>query len=132
MSSPETPLGRSERIAPRVLIVEDNHDVATFMDCFFADAGYETDIAHNGLEGLARMRRQRPSIVLLDLAMPVMDGFEFRRRQLEDPSLADVPVFCVTAHYNCHDVASSLGLRCFVKPLDPDQLEAEVAAICGR
>ena len=116
---------------PPVLIVEDNHDLASFMDLLLRTAGYQTLIAHNGREALARMHEQKPCVVLLDLAMPVMDGFEFRVRQLAEPALADVPVVCVTAHYRPSQVVATLGLRCLSKPVDVDEVERVVAEICG-
>ena len=74
---------------PCVLIVEDDSDIREFMELLLADAGYDTMSAENGSRALERMRARRPCLVLLDLAMPVMDGWEFRERQLADPELAE-------------------------------------------
>ena len=85
---------------PCVLIVEDDPDIREFMELLLADAGYDTMTAENGSRALERMRARRPCLVLLDLAMPVMDGWEFRERQLADPELAKVPVVCITAAFD--------------------------------
>ena len=61
------------------------------------------------------MRERNPSVALLALHMPVMDGFEFRRRQLQDPMNATVPVVAVTAHYNPLEVDQKLGIKCLRK-----------------
>ena len=116
---------------PSVLIVEDDVDVREFVDVFLRTSGYETVCAANGQEALDRMREQRPCLVLLDIQMPVMDGFQFRARQLRDPALADVPVLCITAVYDPEQVTREIGLRCLSKPADFDALLGEVETACG-
>ena len=71
----------------------------------------ETMSAHNGFEALRKMRQRTPCVVLLDMQMPVMDGWEFRRRQLHDPSHAHVPVVAVTAHYDPARIEQQLGVK---------------------
>jgi CheY-like chemotaxis protein len=115
-----------------VLIVEDDPDVRQMMELFVSSSGYQAMTAENGREGLARMREQLPCLVLLDLQMPVMDGFEFRRRQLKEAELAAVPVLCITAHYRPATISEELGVACLAKPADFDRLCAEMARICGR
>lgn len=115
---------------PCVLIVEDDEDVRGFMEVLIQAAGYDTCSAGNGKEGLEVLRDQHPCVVLLDLMMPVMDGFQFRARQLQDPEIADVPVVCVSAVYDRIQVNKRLGLPCLPKPIDPDALIAEVVRLC--
>jgi len=114
-----------------VLIVEDDPDVRQMMELFVSSSGYTAVTAENGQEGLARMRENRPCLVLLDLQMPVMDGFEFRRRQLREADLAAVPVLCITAHYRPSTISEELGVRCLGKPADFDSLGSEIQRICG-
>jgi len=92
---------------------------------------YDVVSAHNGLQALELMRQRLPCTVLLDLMMPVMDGWEFRRQQLEDPALAQVPVLCITAVPNPVEVGERLGLPCLPKPLDSNRLLFEVRERCG-
>ena len=114
-----------------VLIVEDDNDVREMMTTFLALEGHEALCAKNGEEALMRMRERRPCVVLLDLHMPVMDGFQFRQRQLAEPSLATVPVVCVTAVFDVGSVATNLGLPCMGKPVDLRELATCIEVICG-
>src|SRR3954451_23813463 len=76
----------------RVLVVEDDEDLATAISQALEDEGFATSIARDGHEALSRLRRgirddpaSLPDVILLDLMMPNMDGFGFRKRQLEEP-----------------------------------------------
>ena len=79
---------------PCVLIVEDDEDVRDFMDVLLRASGYETMTAANGAIGIEMMHHRKPCVVLLDMMMPVMDGWAFRSRQMADPDLRGVPVVC--------------------------------------
>lgn len=113
-----------------VLVVDDNTDVREMMQILLEDAGYRALGAANGREALESMRAHRPGLVLLDLNMPVMDGWEFRRQQNADDQLSDIPVICITAHYDPRFVAKELQVRCIAKPLCFDELFGELAAAC--
>jgi two-component system, chemotaxis family, chemotaxis protein CheY len=115
---------------PFVLIAEDNHDICEMMSLFLRTEGFETECASNGVEALQRMRERRPCVVLLDIHMPRMDGFEFRRRQLADPDLAAVPVVCLTALHDPTEIATELALPCLQKPIHLPHLAARVRAVC--
>jgi two-component system, chemotaxis family, chemotaxis protein CheY len=114
-----------------VLIVEDDDDVREFMQLLVASCGYETMTARDGEEALVRMRQRRPCLVLLDLQMPRMDGWEFRERQLQDLSLRHIPVVCVTAFFDPDQVTRKLGLRCIPKPADFPAIINAVESTCG-
>jgi CheY-like chemotaxis protein len=116
---------------PQVLIVEDDNDVREFMGILLQSQGYETSVAANGAEALQRLEEHRPCVILLDVMMPVMDGWEFRMRQLADPALADIPVVCLTAMYDPAEVVSRLRVRCLPKPVDLPVLLDAVSAACG-
>jgi CheY-like chemotaxis protein len=88
--------------------------------------GYVTVTASNGVDALASLRTRRPSAVVLDLMLPVMDGWQFRQEQLQEPAIADVPVICITGVANPTEVESKLGTPCFAKPFD---VEAVLSAI---
>ena len=116
---------------PCVLIVEDDDDVREFMQLLVSTAGYETMTARDGQDARVKMRQRRPCLVLLDLQMPRMDGWEFRARQMQDLSLSDIPVVCVTAFFDPAQVTRQLGLRCISKPADfPSTINA-VETTCG-
>ena len=114
-----------------VLVVEDDEDVREFMELLLSTSGYETMSAADGVEALDKMRQRLPCMVLLDLQMPRMDGWQFRKHQLRDPRLAKVPVVCITAFLEPHVVTRRLGLRCLPKPADFPSVLNEVRAICG-
>lgn len=116
---------------PCVLIVEDDPDIREFMELLLIDAGYDTMTAENGARGLESMRARRPCLVLLDLAMPVMDGWGFRERQLADPELAKVPVVCVTAAFDPASVSARLKVPCLPKPVSFSAVLDAVQHACG-
>ena len=91
--------------------------------------GFVVRTAVNGAEALKRLEETRPSLILLDLMMPVMSGDEFRERQLADPRYSDVPVICMTAAHDGRDRASRIRAdEYFQKPLDFEQLMTVVRA----
>jgi CheY-like chemotaxis protein len=116
---------------PCVLIVEDDAELCGFMNFLLTANGYQTMCAGNGQQALDQMRTRTPCIVLLDIHMPVMDGWEFRKRQLEDPRYASVPVVAVTAHFDARAVEDKLGVRCLRKPMHIDEVITEVRVACG-
>jgi CheY-like chemotaxis protein len=124
-----TPPGRR----PPVLIVEDDADLREMMAQILTLEGFGAQTAANGreaLEYLGRLdRTARPKVILLDLMMPIMDGWEFRRRQRADPAMAAVPVVVLTAldQARAADLQPDAFLR---KPLDLDQLLELVRHYC--
>lgn len=117
---------------PCVLIVEDDTDVREFMQVLLSTHGFETMTASNGREALERMRARRPCLVLLDLMMPVMDGWQFRAVQLEEPAIADVPVVCVTAVAEQTERIQRLKAPCLRKPVEFQALLEAVQGACGQ
>lgn len=116
---------------PCVLVVEDDDEVRSMMELLLKSHGYDVTTARNGREALDAMRRQRPCLVLLDIHMPLMTGWEFRERQLEDPDLAGVPVICITALFDPEDVVRRLKIPCLAKPAHFPSVLHEVEAACG-
>jgi CheY-like chemotaxis protein len=114
-----------------VLIVDDDPDVRRMIQLLLKTSGYETMSAANGAEALQRIHECRPCVVLLDMMMPVMDGFEFRRLQLSDPRISDVPVICLTGHYEPIQVTTQLNAPCLQKPPFFPQILDAVGARCG-
>jgi len=91
----------SRPTAPCVLVIDDDADIREAMCEVLADEGYAVVAVANGQEALTYLRSvpssKRPCVIFLDLMMPVMDGWEFRRRQLADPTLMGIPVVAITA-----------------------------------
>jgi CheY-like chemotaxis protein len=112
-----------------ILLVEDDPDVSDAIASCLEDHGYEIMVAANGREALERLRQVEglPRLILLDLMMPVMDGWQFRAAQRADPALAAVPVVLLSAHVGLREAAAEMGaLHWLKKPLDLDALLAVV------
>lgn len=112
-----------------VLVIEDHADTRHMVEEFLAFSGISVVGAENGVEGLARLRETRPSVILLDLTMPVMDGWRFREEQvrLPDTTLAATPVVILSALHECQREAERLGaVDVIPKPIDFDRMLAIV------
>jgi DNA-binding response OmpR family regulator len=100
-----------------VLIVDDEADIRDSLAEILVLEGYEVVTAENGKDGLAVASRVRPTLILLDLLMPEMDGWAFRAHQRRDPELATIPVVIMSAVDNIRREASALGAEYLVKPV---------------
>jgi CheY-like chemotaxis protein len=101
----ETPVRSPAR---RVLVVDDDRDNRELLVELLASEGYLVSSASDGRRALAEARAMRPDVILLDLMMPVMNGWEFRDAQLRDPDLARVPVVVVSAFEDTLEVEAIL------------------------
>jgi len=113
----------------RVLVVDDDQGGLEALSDILEYEGYTVERAQNGLQALEHLKQSRPlpSLIILDLLMPVMDGWEFRTRQKEDPELAEVPVLVITA------ISATAGIdaaEILHKPIDVDALLRAVARHC--
>ena len=119
---------------PSILVVEDDPAARDALVGLLEHEGYATESVDDGSQALARLRdAPRPSLVLLDLMLPVMDGFEFRVQQLQDPALARIPVIVVSAGGDLVRKAETLHAdACLAKPLDAEMLLPLIAARVGR
>jgi CheY-like chemotaxis protein len=117
-----------------VLIVEDDADLREMMAQLLTLEGYRAETASNGREALKYLHDgPAPDLILLDLMMPVMDGWEFRKRQRDDPALARVPVVVLTALDQAQARAEDLnGVDFLKKPLDFDRLLDLVRQHCRQ
>ena len=116
-----------------ILVVEDDQDVRDALATVLETEGYTVVTAAHGEEALGRLRAaSAPSVILLDLYMPVMNGWAFRAEQLRDPKLAEIPVIVVSADSMVARRAADLGAAGYVgKPIDFDRLLALVATHCS-
>jgi len=116
-----------------ILIVEDDLDVAESVAEVLESAGYCTAIAGNGREALDQLRQDHhPDLILLDMMMPVMDGWQFREEQRKLPVLDSIPVVTVTADGDARRKAASIqAAGHLIKPVTIDTLLDEVERICG-
>ena len=116
----------------RVLVIDDEPDVRWLIRMSLERAGHEVIDAEDGLRGIALAMKQRPDIIVLDLMMPVMDGYGVLAELAKDPRTASVPVVVLSAKAipDEADRASAAGARRFVeKPFDPDELAIELGEL---
>jgi CheY-like chemotaxis protein len=124
---------RVRRLSRPVLIVDDDVAMRRFVVDVLTHSGLKVVTAENGLEALEQLRRHRPCLVLLDLAMPLMDGSEFVKTVRGDPEFPAVPIICVSGLPDARDQAQRLGLaECLSKPIHPDVLVTSVLRQCAR
>jgi CheY-like chemotaxis protein len=116
----------------RVLIVDDDYGIRDALGQILVDEGHQVASASNGREALDRLRQgDRPCVILLDLMMPVMNGWEFIDRQRHDEELAVVPVVVISADARVSEKATALGVSGFLeKPIDLDRLLDAVERFC--
>ena len=114
----------------RILLVEDDGDLRDALSDALRDRGHDVVAVNNGREALQRMRLHPPDVVVLDLMMPVMDGWQFRVEQKNDPALAETPVVAISASHSQSAAAvdADLFLR---KPVDTATLLQGIETVIG-
>jgi len=107
--------------AKRVLVVDDNMDTYELVRFILEKNGYETFLAINGLEGVDEATKQRPDLIILDMAMPEMDGWTAASKIKSDEQTASIPVIALTAHALPGDRQRAIDAGCdeyITKPMD--------------
>ena len=120
---------------PEILIVEDSETQARYLAHLLESAGFSVRIAGDGAQGLEQARQRQPTLVVSDIAMPVMDGFAMCRAIKNDPLLRNVPVILLTALASLHDVIKGLdcGADNFIrKPVEPQYLIGRIRFILSN
>jgi CheY-like chemotaxis protein len=109
----------------RVLVVEDDNAIRLSLTELLSNEGYDVSSVSNGQEALDLLAKGEllPSIILLDLMMPLMDGFSFRKKQIADPRIKDMPVIIMSADGNVQEKLKEVGGKAYIrKPIDIDVL----------
>jgi DNA-binding response OmpR family regulator len=129
---------RAKDVLGNILIVEDDRDTRDMLAALLGTEGFYAIGAEDGLEALHLLRSVRhrapktPCLVLLDLTMPRLGGKEFRRAQLGDPKIANVPVAVMSGAVNLEERARALGaVATLAKPIDIDVLLDVVKRYCA-
>lgn len=120
------------RPSPLVLIVDDHHEGREMCSILLTDAGFRVVTAINGLDGLVRAMSVRPDVIVMDLAMPDLDGWDCTRQLGLCPSTREIPVVMLTAHATpeVRARAAAAGCRSFLaKPFSPPRLIAEIGRL---
>ena len=119
----------------RILVVEDDPKVVIFVEDNLEHMGFEVLIARNGLEGLKKARKEKPDLLVLDVMMPEMDGYEVCRRLKADPKTWQIPILMLTAKGQLRDKVKGFDLGAddyLPKPYEKAEFEARVKALLKR
>ena len=122
----------------RILVVEDDPKVVIFVEDNLEHMGFKVLIARNGLEGLKKAREEKPDLLVLDVMMPEMDGYEVCRRLKADPKTRQIPILMLTAIHTTTPLRFApdedyLPVDAFLdKSADPDQLLAKVKELLEK
>lgn len=119
----------------RILLVEDNEMNRDMLSRRLARRGYDVDVAVDGQEGIDAARSLQPDLVLLDMSLPVKDGWMVAAELKSDERTRDIGIIALTAHAMEGDRERSLGAGCDdydIKPVDFQRLLKKIEAIVGR
>ncbi len=124
----------TETMTKKVLIADDEQNIVISLEFLLRREGFEVFVASDGEEALARLRADKPDLVLLDVMMPKMNGFDVCQAIRADPDLADMRVLMLTAKGREAEVSKGLGLGAdayMTKPFSTKELVAQVRALLG-
>ena len=117
---------------PRILLVEDNEMNRDMLSRRLERRGFEVVIAIDGAEGVAKSKSEHPDLVLMDMSLPVMNGWEATRAIKADPATSSLPVIALTAHSMAGDREKAMEAGCDdydVKPVELPRLLEKMAAL---
>jgi CheY-like chemotaxis protein len=117
---------------PRILVVEDNEENRDALSRRLQRRGFEVIIAVDGVAGVASAKAEKPDLVLMDMNMPELDGWEATRQIKADPALSEIPVIALTAHAMQGDRERALAAGCtdyHTKPIEFPKLLAQIESI---
>ncbi|MFO7274457.1 MAG: response regulator [Symbiobacteriaceae bacterium] len=122
-------------MALRILLIEDDPDIQRMVQLSLKfQGGHEVSVASGGQEGIEKAEREKPDLILLDVMMPEMDGYETCRRLKANPATASIPVVFLSARAQQSEIEKgrSLGaIGYLVKPFDPMTLSDQLQAMLG-
>jgi CheY-like chemotaxis protein len=132
-----TPLRLGDLAGCRIMALDDDADALALARVVFESAGAQVQTFNSGPDALERLAEVRPDVLVVDLGMPAMDGFEFihRVRGLPDPALSQIPAAALTAFARSEDRVKALhaGFQMHLaKPVDPAELVAAVSSLARR
>ena len=122
-------------MAEKILIIDDDVDTLRLVGLMLQRQGYEISAASNGSQGLTKALEERPDLILLDVMMPDMDGYEVTRRLRKNPVTAAIPIMMFTAKTQLDDKVTGFEVGAddyLTKPTHPTELQAHVKALLAR
>jgi two-component system cell cycle response regulator DivK len=120
---------------PKILLVEDNEMNRDMLSRRLVRNGFEVAIAIDGGQGVAMATSEKPDLILMDMSLPVLDGWEATRRVKADPATQAIPVIALTAHAMAEDKEKSLAAGCDdfdTKPVELPRLLSKIQALLAR
>lgn len=117
-----------------VLLVEDNEDNLAVYRTILDHVGYAVVEARDGEEGLARATSEKPDVILMDISIPKIDGWEVTRRLKAENDTKDIPIIALTAHALDEDREKAFSVGCdgyLAKPIEPRRVVEEVERLVG-
>src|SRR3954452_14965282 len=120
---------------PRLLLVEDNEESRDGLSRHLRRKGFEVLVAADGRQGLEAAQAGAPDLVLMDMSLPVLDGWEASRQLKADPRTRHIPVIALTAHAMAGDREKALAAGCDdydTKPVEITRLYGKINALLGR
>ncbi|HLT23174.1 MAG TPA: response regulator [Bacteriovoracaceae bacterium] len=106
-----------------ILVVEDDNSIRELLVEFLESEGYQVDSANNGLEGIKFLEAKTPDLILVDLMMPVMDGYAFRTEQLKHDVWKNIPTVVMSAEANAREKMKKFNVTAFLsKPVELDTI----------
>lgn len=118
----------------KILLVEDNEMNRDMLSRRLSRNGFEVLIAVNGQEGVDLALAEKPALILMDMSLPVLDGWEATRRVKADPATAGIPVIALTAHAMAKDRDDAMAAGCDdfdTKPVELPRLLGKIKALLG-
>jgi CheY-like chemotaxis protein len=118
----------------KILLIEDNEANRDALSRHLKRRGYEVVMAVDGQQGIAMARSETPALILMDMSLPVLDGWEATRQLKADPQTGSIPVIALTAHAMASDRAKALEAGCDdydTKPVEFPRLLAKIQALLG-
>ncbi len=120
---------------PKILLVEDNEDNRDMLSRRLVRKGYDVALANDGGEGVAQAVAEKPDLILMDMSLPVLDGWEATRRIKADPRTRAIPVIALTAHAMSDDRDKAVAAGCDeydTKPVDLPRLLGKIETLLAE
>ena len=120
---------------PKILLVEDNEDNRDMLSRRLIRKGYEVSLANDGGAGVSQAAAEKPDLILMDMSLPVLDGWEATRRIKADPATRGIPIIALTAHAMSDDRDKAVAAGCDdydTKPVDLPRLLGKIEGLLAE
>jgi DNA-binding response OmpR family regulator len=119
----------------KILLADDEEDIKIVLRMFLESRGYEVCTAYDGLDAIDQARKEKPDAILLDIMMPLLDGFEVCKKLKADPATAAIPVIMLSAASHAESVQKGLNAGAVdyvIKPFEPEKLDQMLTKLFNR